>query len=105
VVVCPIGFISDHMEVIYDLDTEAAALAKELGMNMVRSATVGTDPAFVAMIRELIVERVTGVGEKRALGTRGPSHDVCPASCCLPPMREGARPGVAVAGGGRAGAS
>jgi ferrochelatase len=83
VVVAPIGFTSDHMEVVYDLDTEAAARAKELGLHMVRAATVGTAPEFVAMIRELIVERMQG-GERRALGLRGPSHDECPEDCCLP---------------------
>ena len=84
VVVAPIGFISDHMEVVYDLDTEAAARARELGLHLVRAATVGTAPEFVAMIRELIVERMDG-GERRALGSRGPNHDVCPEDCCLAP--------------------
>ncbi len=80
-VIAPIGFVSDHMEVIYDLDTEARQLAKELGLNMVRAATAGTHPAFVKMIRELILERTEGT-EAKFLGTRGPSHDVCPATCC-----------------------
>jgi protoporphyrin/coproporphyrin ferrochelatase len=83
VVVVPIGFISDHMEVIYDLDLEAKQTAEKLGMNLVRAGTVGTHPRFVQMIRELIVERITGAVEKPALGTLGPSHDVCPADCCL----------------------
>ncbi|HET9187948.1 MAG TPA: ferrochelatase [Acidothermaceae bacterium] len=81
VVVVPIGFVSDHMEVVYDLDTEAAAKAGELGLAFARSATVGTDPRFVAMIRELVLERM-GESEKRALGDLGPAHDVCPAHCC-----------------------
>jgi protoporphyrin/coproporphyrin ferrochelatase len=83
-VVHPVGFISDHMEVLYDLDTEARQVAAEIGLNMIRAATVGTHPAFVRMIRELIGERVGGDTARRALGTRGPSHDVCPADCCLP---------------------
>ncbi len=83
VVVMPIGFISDHMEVLYDLDTEAHDLAKELGVNLVRAATVGTHPRFVTMIRELIVERMSDAPERMALGTMGPSHDVCPVDCCL----------------------
>ena len=58
VVLVPIGFISDHMEVLYDLDEEAATLCQELGVTMHRTATVGTDPEFVSMIRELIAERV-----------------------------------------------
>jgi ferrochelatase len=58
VVVAPIGFVSDHMEVVYDLDVEAQLVASELGMKMVRAATAGTHPAFVKMIRELILERI-----------------------------------------------
>ncbi|HLL75575.1 MAG TPA: ferrochelatase [Pyrinomonadaceae bacterium] len=83
-VVHPVGFISDHMEVLYDLDTEARQVAAEIGLNMIRAATVGTHPAFVTMIRELITERIDGRPAHRALGARGPSHDVCPADCCLP---------------------
>lgn len=83
VIVSPIGFISDHLEVLYDLDDEAQAHAGELGMTMVRGATVGAHPEFVSMIRELIVERMTGNPERRALGTRGPNHDICPVNCCL----------------------
>ncbi|MFQ5612312.1 MAG: ferrochelatase [Anaerolineae bacterium] len=84
VVVAPIGFISDHMEVIYDLDTEAREQCAGLGLNMVRAATAGTHPEFVRMIRDLIVERLTANPRRRYLGTRGPGHDVCPADCCLP---------------------
>ena len=58
VVVAPIGFVSDHMEVVYDLDVEARKVADEIGMKMVRAATAGTHPAFVKMIRELILERI-----------------------------------------------
>jgi len=60
VVLAPIGFVSDHMEVVYDLDVEARRVADEIGMKMVRAQTAGTHPAFVRMIRELIVERVNG---------------------------------------------
>jgi protoporphyrin/coproporphyrin ferrochelatase len=85
VVVVPIGFVSDHMEVAYDLDTAAAATATELGLRFVRSPTVGTEPRFVAMVRELVLER-TGEGRPRALGRLGPAHDGCAATCCqLPP--------------------
>jgi protoporphyrin/coproporphyrin ferrochelatase len=83
VVVVPIGFISDHMEVLFDLDTEAQQTSRDLGINMLRAATVGTHPRFVRMIRELIVERMTGDPNRPALGALGPSHDVCPADCCL----------------------
>jgi ferrochelatase len=80
-VVVPIGFISDHMEVLYDLDTEARAICDEIGLNMVRAATVGTHPQFVAMLRELIAERTSGA-PRRWLGEMGPSRDECPADCC-----------------------
>jgi ferrochelatase len=83
VVVVPIGFISDHMEVMFDLDFEAKQLAEELGINMIRAGTVGTHPRFVTMIRELIVERISDAAVRPALGTLGPSHDVCPVDCCL----------------------
>jgi len=83
VVVAPIGFVSDHMEIIYDLDFEAQNVAQELGVKMVRAATAGTHPAFVKMIRELILERIDNQ-PARFLGSRGASHDVCPVDCCLP---------------------
>ncbi len=82
VVIAPIGFISDHMEIIYDLDTEASALCKQLGLNMVRAATAGTHPAFVKMIRELIMERIYSTTPRRSLGINGPRGDVCPPGCC-----------------------
>ncbi|MHB8629960.1 MAG: ferrochelatase [Aggregatilineales bacterium] len=84
VVAMPIGFISDHMEVKYDLDTEARQLANELGLNMVRVPTVGTHSLFIRMIRELIIERMSDNPVRAALGDLGPSHDVCAVDCCLP---------------------
>jgi ferrochelatase len=81
-VVSPIGFISDHMEVVYDLDTEARNISSEIGLNMVRAATVGTHPDFVEMIRELILERIVPGYSRLFLGDDGPSHDVCPEDCC-----------------------
>ena len=83
VVVAPIGFISDHMEVLYDLDTEARLLAEELELNMIRAATVGTHTAFVKMIRELILERLDAGTVRLALGTHGPRRDDCAVDCCL----------------------
>jgi ferrochelatase len=71
------------MEVLYDLDTEARALSEKLGLNMIRAATVGAHPAFVKMIRELILERMTPDSVRGFLGTRGASHDVCPVDCCV----------------------
>lgn len=82
-VIVPVGFISDHMEVLFDLDTEATELAAELGMTLIRAATVGTHPAFVAMIRQLVEERMTAEPVRHALGTRGANHDICPLNCCL----------------------
>lgn len=82
-VVLPIGFISDHLEVLYDIDTEAQQLCDRLGIEMHRAATVGTHPRFVQMIRELLVERMSENPNRLFLGDMGPSHDVCPADCCL----------------------
>ncbi|MFC7550448.1 ferrochelatase [Plantactinospora sp. GCM10030261] len=113
VVVSPIGFVSDHLEVVWDLDTEAAGTAKQLGLDYVRADTPGTDPRFVTMIRELVTERLepaaaglespvagldpatTGpdpvvnaadTAARRRLGTL-PVWDTCPAGCCVPPRR------------------
>ena len=93
VVIVPIGFISDHMEVLYDLDTEARAIARERGLRMVRAATVGVHPKFLLMIRELILEKLVQV-EPRAIGRYGPSQDTCRADCCPAPAR---RPTPAIA--------
>jgi ferrochelatase len=93
VVVAPISFISDHMEVLYDLDIEARHLCDELALPMARAKTVGVHPRFIAMIRELILERTEGV-ERRALGSLGPRQDVCAEDCCPAPQRP-ARPQVA----------
>ncbi len=82
VVVSPIGFISDHMEVLYDLDTEAAKRAAELGLNLIRSGTAGTHPRFIRMIRELIEERMNGV----------PDAEPCLENCCPAPIRRPAPP-------------
>jgi len=86
VVIAPIGFISDHLEVLYDLDTEARALCDQLGLKMMRAATVGNHPSFVSMIRELVLERM-GELPPRWLGDLGPDPDVCAPDCCAPPRR------------------
>lgn len=86
VVIVPIGFVSDHMEVVYDLDTEARALCDERGLNMIRASCVGTHPKFVAMIRELILERMEQATTRPSLGSMGASQDVCPEGCCLTPL-------------------
>src|ERR1700722_4284133 len=86
VVLAPIGFISDHMEVLYDLDVEARKLCDSLALPMVRAKTVGVHPRFIAMIRELILER-TDDADRRALGSLGPRRDVCLEDCCPAPQR------------------
>lgn len=82
VVVAPIGFVSDHMEVVYDLDVEASQVSKEIGLNMVRARTAGTHPSFVKMIRELILERINDE-PPRFVGTHGPRPHTCAPDCCL----------------------
>jgi len=90
VVVSPVGFVSDHLEVAWDLDNEAAETAAKLGLAFARAATAGTDPRFVAMVRELVLERLDPSCPRRALGEFGPSHDVCPVGCCPVPRRPAA---------------
>ncbi len=87
VVNLPIGFICEHMEVKYDLDTQARQHATVLGLNFLRAATAASDPRFVSMIRELIVERVDATAERRFLGSLGAGADECAADCCPPPRR------------------
>ena len=85
-VLSPIGFVSCHMEVLYDLDTESRELCDQLGIRMVRAKTPNAHPLFVSMIRELVAERM-GLTERRAIGQFGPNHDVCPMNCCPAPAR------------------
>ena len=85
-VIAPIGFLSDHMEVLYDLDHEARDLCQELEITMVRAGTVSCHPQFVSALRDLIEERLSGRAERCAVGQFGPNHDVCPANCCLYPI-------------------
>jgi len=86
VVLAPIGFISDHMEVLYDLDVEARQVCDSLALPMVRAKTVGVHPKFIGMIRELILERMTPGVERRALGSLGARRDVCEEGCCPAPL-------------------
>ena len=96
VVAVPIGFVSDHMEVIYDLDTEASATAEKAVIAFGRAATAGVDPRFVAMVRDLLVERAAaerGAEPRRAtVASLAPSWDRCPRACC--PNQAGARPAL-----------
>ncbi len=92
VVLAPIGFVSDHMEVVYDLDTEAMATAERLGLAARRAATAGLAPQFVAGVRELLLERAAlERGEevvRAAVGELGAWPDLCPRTCCPNPRAE-----------------
>ena len=94
VVLVPIGFASDHMEVMWDLDTEAMRTAAELGLDAVRASTVGDDPRFVTAMAALVRERELEVpmDDRVALGPWGPAPDVCPLNCC--PNPRGDRPAL-----------
>ncbi|WP_044302236.1 ferrochelatase [Rhodopirellula sallentina] len=81
-IILPIGFVSDHMEVLFDLDEEAADLCRERDIKIARAASAGTHPEFVSMIRGLVSERLGLTSEKPAVGDLGPWHDVCPQDCC-----------------------
>jgi ferrochelatase len=87
VVVVPVGFVSDHVEVLWDLDHEASRTAAELGLGFQRTASPGADPRFVAMVRELVTERLDDEAPRRALSPLGPSHDTCPPGCCPARLR------------------
>jgi ferrochelatase len=91
VVLAPISFISDHMEVLYDLDIEARQLCDSLSLPMARAKTVGVHPQFISMIRELIEERTSPGSKRRALGSLGPRQDVCAQDCCPGPQRPPAK--------------
>ncbi|MBW9213326.1 ferrochelatase [Mumia sp. zg.B53] len=97
VVLVPIGFVSDHMEVVYDLDTEARETAEELGLGFARVPTPGVDARFVTAIRELIVERAALARdeepEQSVVGELPPSWTVCPAGCCAN-LRDPQRPAL-----------
>src|ERR1700730_654253 len=86
VVIAPISFISDHMEVLYDLDIEARQLCDSLALPMVRAKTVGVHPTSSAVIRDLIRERTSPRAERRAIGSLGPRPDVRPENCCPAPQ-------------------
>lgn len=94
VLITPLGFLSDHLEILYDLDLEAAQLAHELGIKMVRADSVGIHPLFVRMIRKLIAERTNPNERRLAIGHFGPSRDLCFADCCPAPQRAGKPPAL-----------
>jgi ferrochelatase len=82
-IVMPIGFVCDHMEVVLDLDVDAAKRAEAAGIEMIRAETVGAHPEYIAMVRDLIVERMSGAGNRETVGQLAAKHDFCPADCCL----------------------
>jgi ferrochelatase len=84
VVLSPLGFVSDHLEVLFDLDVEATKTAERVGLQVARAGAAGTHPAFVAALAELVAERLDPTVSKRALGRFGPSHETCAPDCCLP---------------------
>ncbi|HLA85122.1 MAG TPA: ferrochelatase [Thermoguttaceae bacterium] len=81
-VLVPIGFLLENMELVYDLDIEIAGLCDERGIKMARAAAAGNHPRVVEMIRLLVEERVDSSKPRLAIGDHGPSHDVCPPGCC-----------------------
>jgi ferrochelatase len=89
VILAPISFLSDHMEVLYDLDVEARQLCDSLALPMTRAKTVSVHPTFISMIRELILERVNPQSERRFLGSTGARPDVCLEDCCPASLRRG----------------
>ena len=92
VVVAPTGFVSDHLEVLWDLDNEARGTADELGLEFVRASTAGADPAFVAGLTDLVEEQLTG-RSPAYLGELGLCGQNCPAGCCPAPARRGSGAG------------
>jgi ferrochelatase len=96
VVIVPLGFVSDHMEVLWDLDTEAVETAEQHGLIAVRTPTPGTHPAYVAGLVDLVLERVNGTAtaERPALTEYGPWFDVCRPGCCEN-VRAGFKPAIA----------
>ena len=92
VAVVPIGFVSDHMEVLYDLDTEAKETAERLGLRFVRVETPDRHPDFVAMVRELLTERMamdaSADVDRPVVGRCAPNPQTCPIDCCANPRGE-----------------
>jgi ferrochelatase len=82
VVVVPLGFACDQIEIAYELDVEAQKLCRELDINMVRAETPSSHPLYAAMVRELIEEQLNPSAPRRALGSKGPYRDDCRPKCC-----------------------
>ncbi|MBX9246924.1 ferrochelatase [Actinotalea ferrariae] len=104
VVIVPVGFVSDHLEVLWDLDEEALETAREAGLHAERVPTPGVHPAFVGGLVDLVQERLAGHTDpvtssaprsRPALTALGPWYDVCRPGCCLNPAMRESRPAVA----------
>lgn len=96
VVIVPLGFVSDHMEVLWDLDTEATETAEKFGIAALRTPTPGTHPAYVRGLVDLVLERLnqTPAADRPALSDLGPWYDVCRPGCCEN-ARLGFKPAIA----------
>jgi len=96
VIIVPLGFVSDHMEVMWDLDEEALETAEEHGLWARRTPTPGTHPAYVSALVDLVQERIEGrpVDERGSVTSIGPWFDVCRPGCCENP-RLGFKPAIA----------
>ncbi|KAA9110409.1 ferrochelatase [Microbacterium rhizomatis] len=96
VAIVPLGFVSDHMEVLWDLDTEAMDAAAEAGLRAVRTPTPGVDPAYVSGLIDLVEERLHGTptAERPHVTSLGPWFDVCRPGCCEN-VRAGFKPAAA----------
>jgi ferrochelatase len=96
VVIVPLGFVSDHMEVLWDLDTEAVETAERHGIAAIRTPTPGTHAAYVRGLVDLVLERVSGTpaADRAALTELGPWYDVCRPGCCEN-VRLGFKPAIA----------
>ena len=87
VCVAPIGFLSDHLEVLFDLDVESMEVARDVGIEFKRAATVGNHSVFVSCVCDLIEERLGGGTARASVGQLAALPDACPADCCPPPAR------------------
>jgi ferrochelatase len=96
VVIVPLGFVSDHMEVLWDLDTEATETAERHGIAALRTPTPGTHPAYVRGLVDLVLERINGTptADRPAATALGPWYDVCRPGCCEN-ARLGFKPAIA----------
>jgi ferrochelatase len=96
VVIVPLGFVSDHMEVLWDLDTEATETAERHGIAALRTPTPGTHPAYVRGLVDLVLERINGTptADRPAVTALGPWYDVCRPGCCEN-ARLGFKPAIA----------